>query len=109
MNTKRHKPDDFSALPEPVRKMVERLNAALEADRDLLSELFYQAVPGEAFESVFIVMIEKDIDGNEGLWLGPLGIVNGLLEAMGFDKYRIYREVEEGTDIINYFGVMEIQ
>lgn len=99
----RHTPKDLSRLPEPLRKMVERLNAAVNADRGSLSTLFSQSVPGGHFSPFFVTMGPNDTDCT----LGPLGMLNGLLEVMGYSNYRVYREVDERTDEIEFFGVLE--
>lgn len=111
MNSKRHLPADLSGLPDPLRKMVEHLNAAVAADRHVVSTLFSNEVAAPIDESLvskldpfFVLMQEPD---EAQPHLGPLGVVNGLVHAMGYEQYSIYREVDEVTDVIDFFGVIE--
>jgi len=103
MNQRRHLPADLSKLPEPLRKMVERLNSALERGRYDLSHLMTQSVPGKELSLFFVALGPSQEDCTVGL----LGVINGLLVDLGYGNYRIYREVDEETDAINFFGVSE--
>lgn len=100
---RRHFPTDLSALPPGLRFMVERLNSALEKGRFELSHLMSQSVPGKELSLFFIALG----GGPDDCTVGPLGIINGLLGDLGYENYRIYREVDEKTDAISYFGVLE--
>jgi hypothetical protein len=100
---KRHLPADLSALPPTLRAMVERLNNSLEKGRYDLSHLMSQSVPGKELSLFFIALGPSQDDCTVGL----LGIINGLLGDAGLGNYRIFREVDEKTDVINYFGVIE--
>lgn len=100
---KRHLPADLSALPPMLRAMIERLNNALEKGRTDLSHLMGQSVPGKELSLFFVALGPSQDDCTVGL----LGVLNGLLEDVGLGNYRIFREVDEKTDVINFFGAIE--
>ncbi len=108
----RHIPPDFALLPEQLRFVVEHLNAALLAHRTAVSQLFSKRIDiaagasGEtALDPFFILMDSQDKGWCE---LGPLGMLNGVLTKMGYEKYRVFRQGDERTDEIEFFGVIQL-